>query len=285
MEKGFTRYTSAYSKYELNVHIGELSPGAILKGKTVFITGGARGIGYAIAQKCIQQGANVILAGRDRQALYRAKKKMGKACESVVLDMHAVSRFDEVLEQAADYYGDINCLINNAGISLHEGDFMNVTEEGWNEQLNINLKGPFFLTQAWLRYYERKGLKSGRIVMMASDTSGMGSTIPYGISKAGISSFTRGLAKQVIKRGIRVNAIAPGTTKTDMTTDFTKGEIVRDSTQGNRVLFPDEIAEICVFILSDASACMSGNVFGCTEANICFDNTEMSIVCECETNP
>ncbi len=158
---------------------------------------------------------------------------------------------------------------------------MNVTEESWDVQMEINLKAPYFLTQEWIRYYRRKNMKSGRIVMMASDTSGMGSTIPYGLSKAGISSFTYGLAKRLIIDGVRVNAIAPGTTLTPMTDDFTHGEVCRATTQGKRALFPEEIAELCVFLLSDLSTCVSGNVFGCSEANICFNNVER----EQETNP
>lgn len=285
MEKETMYYRSERSPYELTVNVGELVPSAILRGRTILITGAAKGIGYAIAEKCVQQGANVVITGRDVQALRLAKENLGERCGYVQLDMCAVSEFDAALEQATALFGTIDSLVNNAGISLHEGDYMNVTEASWDAQMNTNLKGPFFLTQAWLRYYQRNGLRSGRIVMMASDTSGMGSTIPYGISKVGISSFTRGLAKRVIKMGIRVNALAPGTTKTDMTDDFTHGEIVRDTTEGNRVLFPDEIAEVCVFLLSDASACISGNVFGCTEANICFDNVTSAFGGEQETNP
>ena len=117
--------------------------------------------------------------------------------------------------------------------------------------------------------------------MMASDTSGMGSSIPYGLAKAGVASLTHGLAKKLITEGIRINAMAPGTTLTPMTDDFTHGEVCRESTQGKRALFPEEIAELCVFLLSDQSACVSGNVFGCSEANICFDNVQR----ELETNP
>ena len=285
MEKGTTHYKSEHSKYELTVNIGELVPSQVLAGKNIIITGAARGIGFAIAEKCIAQGAKVIITDRDEKMMAEAKSALGKNCEFVMLDMLDFGKYDTVIEKAAEFFGDVDCLVQCAGISLHEGDFMNVTEKTWDAQLDINLKGPYFLTQAWLRYYEKQNIKNGKIVLLASDTSGMGSTIPYGLSKVGVSSFTRGLAKHVIKKGIRINAIAPGTTKTTMTDDFTKGEIIRDSTEGNRVLFPCEIAEVCVFLLSDASACMSGNVFGCTEANICFDNTADNLAGESETNP
>lgn len=285
MEKGIKHYTSKHSKYELTVNIGELKPGKILENRVIMITGATRGIGYAIAEKCISQGAKVIITGRSEDSLKKCKEKLGVNCECILLDICDIKLFEQALEAADSFFGTIDSLVNNAGVSLHEGNFMNVNEETWDTQLNTNLKGPFFLTQAWIRYYERKGLKSGKIIMMASDTSGMGSSIPYGISKAGITSFTRGLAKHVIKKGIRINAIAPGTTKTEMTEDFTKGEIVRETTEGKRVIFPEEISEVCLFLLSDASACMSGNIFGCTEANICFDNSTTFQIVEAETNP
>ena len=265
----------------LQVNIGQLNPGNILAGRVVLVTGGVQGIGFEIARKCIEQGANVIISGIDEERLRSAKERLGERCAAVCFDMCDVASFDAVLSDCTRYFGEIDCLVNNAGISLHEGDFMNVTEKTWDAQLDTNLKGPYFLTQAWLRYYRNNHMKSGRILMMASDTSGMGSSIPYGLSKAGIASLTRGLAKKLITEGIRINAIAPGTTLTPMTEDFTHGEVCRETTAGKRALFPEEIAETAVFLLSDLSACVSGNIFGCSEANICFDNPYN----ESETNP
>lgn len=265
----------------LNVNIGELSPGNLLEGKVIFLTGATGGMGKAIAQKCVMQGAKVILVDRDSEELLTLEKKLGASTHSMCFDLRDISLYDEKIAIADSFYGRIDCIVNNAGISLHEGDMMNVTEEKWDAQMDINLKAPYFLAQAWLRYYRSKGLKSGRIVMMASDTSGMGCSIPYGLSKVAIASLTHGLAKKLITEGIRVNAMAPGTTLTPMTNDFTHGEVCRNTTQGKRALFPEEIAELCVFLLSDLSACVSGNIFGCSEANICFNNIDR----EQETNP
>ena len=270
----------------LDVHIGTLTPGNLLAGRTILLTGATGGIGLSIAHHCIAQGANVILVGRRDNVLADTVQILGKEhCREISFDIGKISDYDRLFNAAEEPFGPINCLINNAGISLHEGDFMNVTEKSWDEQLLTNLKSPFFLTQAWLRQYRRLGLKWGRIVMMASDTSGMGSSLPYGLSKVGIASLTRGLAKHIVLDGIRVNAIAPGTTKTPMTDDFTRGEVIRATTEGKRVLFPDEIAQTCIFLLSDLSTCISGQVIGCTEANICFDNTAPNLSLEQETNP
>lgn len=274
-------YENIDSGIYLNVNIGQLCPGRLLENHNILITGGAQGIGLELTKKCIEQGARVIITGRRKDALISTKKALGEHCEFICFDMRDITSFDSILKEADALFGPINSLVNNAGVSLHEGDFMNVTEDTWDAQFDANLKGPFFLTQAWLKYYRNEGLKWGKVLMMASDTSGMGSTIPYGLSKAGIASFTRGIAKKLITEGIRVNALAPGTTLTPMTEDFTHGEVCRATTIGKRALFPEEIAEIGVFLLSDLSSCVSGNVFGCSEANICFDNPYN----EAETNP
>lgn len=275
--------TETFSNERMNitVNIASISSGMLLEGSRILVTGATQGIGYCIARKCIKQGAKVILAGRNEEKLVATKIELGSACEYVLMDMMDIKSFDLCIEKAASFFGPIDCLVNNAGISLHEGDFMNVTEETWDAQFTTNLKGPYFLTQAYLRYYRANNMKRGRILMMASDTSGMGSSIPYGLSKAGIASLTRGLAKKLVTEGIRINALAPGTTLTPMTEDFTHGEVCRETTVGKRALFPKEIAEIAVFLLSDLSTCISGNIFGCSEANICFDNPYN----EAETNP
>jgi len=285
LEYGTQQYYNDDSTITLNVNIGQLGPGSLLKNKVVLITGAAKGIGLAIAEACVAQGAKVILTGRSQEKLDAACRSLGVCAAAMTLNVCDVAVFDQFLEEATQLFGNIDCLINNAGISLHEGDFMKVTEESWDAQIETNLKAPYFLTQAWLRYYRARGMKSGRIIMMASDTSGMGSSIPYGISKVGISSLTRGLAKHVVREGVRINAVAPGTTKTAMTDCWTGGKIVRTTTEGWRTLFPEEIAQTCVFLLSDLSACICGQVIGCTEANICFDNMAINFSVEQETNP
>lgn len=275
------QYRSQNGQIILNVNIGFLSPGNLLEGHTVLITGATGGIGSCIAKQAVEQSANVILLGRNQEKLDTLCDELGKKAVYICSDLQEASEFDSLFRTVHNYFGNVDCLVNNAGLSLHEGDFMNVTAETWESQFIINLKIPYFLTQSWLRYYRENRMQSGRIVMMASDTSGMGSTIPYGLSKAGIASLTHGLAKKLITEGIRVNAMAPGTTLTPMTEDFTHGEVCRDTTQGKRVLFPEEIGQLCVFLLSDLSACVSGNIFGCSEANICFNNIDR----EQEINP
>lgn len=281
MDQGLTIIDDNESGSQLFVNIGLISEGNLLEGHKVIITGATGGIGKSIAMACAKQKADIILMGRDLYKLDALCTEIGSGAGMLSVDFTSSFNYDEIIDEAFQRFGPIDCLVNNAGISRHEGDFMNVTENDWDDQFSVNLKAPFFLTQSWLKQYRKYNIKNGRIVMMASDTSGMGSTIPYGLTKAAIASFTHGLAKKLIKEGIRVNAIAPGTTLTPMTDDLTHGRVIRESTLGGRTLFPEEIAQICVLLLSDLTTCVSGNIFGCSESNICFDNIKR----EEETNP
>ena len=280
MQPGTYHYSNGKT-LSLVANIGILSADELLSHKTILITGGSSGIGLAIAKKCAAHGAKILITGRNQHKLEMAQKEIGNMCYPICFDVKNISKHSALIECAAKKWGFVNCIVHSAGVSLHEGDLLNVSERSWNDQMDTNLKAPFFLTQAWLRFYYKNNMKDGRILFIASDTSAMGSTIPYGLSKAGIASFVCGLSKHVITKGIRINAIAPGTTKTVMTDSFTHGEVCRSTTAGKRVLFPEEIAETAVFLLSDLSTCISGQIIGCTEANICFDNSYR----EHETNP
>lgn len=286
METTETRsYYNDSNGISLNVNIGYLAPGHILEGHTVLITGGNKGIGLESAKACAAQGAKVIITARKKEALDDALSEIKAICPEaicagVLLDITDFDSFERVIAEAEAIYGPIDCLVNNAGISLREGDFLNVTLESWDRQFDTNLKGPFFFTQHWMRRYQALNLHSGRIILIGSDTSGMGNSTPYGLTKNCLASLTVGLAKKCITQGIRINTICPGTTMTDMAT-YTNGEFCRETTLGNRVLYPREIAETVLFLLSDQSACISGMIIGCTESNICFNNVER----ELETNP
>lgn len=286
METVSRSYINDTNGINLHVNIGYLAKGEILSGHTVLVTGGNKGIGLETARACLAQGANVIITARRQEALdaaladLKADVSESAPVSGVLLDITDLDSFTKVLAQAEAIYGPIDCLVNNAGISLREGDFLNVTPDSWDRQFNTNLKGPFFLTQEWMRLYEKHGLRSGRIIFIGSDTSGMGNSTPYGLTKNCLASLTVGLAKKCITQGIRINTICPGTTMTDMAT-YTNGEFCRETTQGKRVLYAREIAETALFLLSDQSSCISGMIIGATESNICFNNVER----ELETNP
>lgn len=259
-------------EYKIETKIASFDNENYLKDRIVLITGGSKGIGLSIAKKIINSGGKVIITSRNQEELNKVQKELGNKCYAIKHDISNIKENDYVLSEATKHFGVIDSLINNAGISLHENNFMDVTEESFDSNMNINLKGTYFMTQSFIKYYEKHNIKNGKIIIMCSETAGQPSFRPYGLSKAALVSFTKWLAQNYILKGIRINAIAPGVTETAMTNHYTKGNKVNLDAIGKRTLNTFEIAEVCAFLLSDASNCISGQVIACNEANVCFEN-------------
>lgn len=263
---------SGVPEYNINVSTAYFDNDTYLKDKIVLITGGNKGIGYSIAKRVIEGGGKAIITGRNKNDLDTAKEQLGENLYAYVLDNNNPEKFDSFIKKIDKEVGEINCLVNNAGVSFHEKSFEEVTIKGFDEQININLRGTYFMCQSYINYYKSKKMKSGVILNIASETANQPMYRPYGMSKSAIVSFTRWLAKTYITEGIRANAVAPGVTESNMTNHYTKGKIYNEGAVGKRTINPNEIAETCCFLLSDASRCISGQVIACNEANVFFDN-------------
>ena len=238
-----------------------------LKGKKVLITGGGRGLGYYMAKKLIADGAQVVIVGRKEDTLKEASKTLN-GCPFIAFDIQKFDSFDYLISEADKLVGGgLNCLINNAGISLHEHSFEEVSLEGFDLQFNTNIKAPFFLTQAFFRYASKYSIKGLNVIFITSERGLYCDILPYGLTKASINSLTAGLARKYLLDGIRVNAIAPGVTASDMTRVNKNGDLYRERACGKRVLMPEEIAEVTSFVLSDESGCITGEVFPCNQGN------------------
>ncbi|MBQ6858443.1 MAG: SDR family oxidoreductase, partial [Clostridia bacterium] len=239
----------------MNVNVAEIKYGGILEGKKVLITGGTRGLGFAIAKRCLEEKAKVTITGRTMEALEKAKAQLGNPKELYLIahDIRDYDRDEEVIQTARRYMGGVDILLNNAGVSVHDINYATCTQEMWDRQMDTNLKGVYFLTQAFMKYYNEVGKKAGKIIMMVSERGLYGDDVPYGLAKRALISYTEGLAVKLIGKGVRVNAIAPGVTATDMTGWDPNGDLYRPYCRGKRVLLPQEIAEVAIFLMSDAS--------------------------------
>lgn len=253
----------------IKAEIRQLAPHQMLQGKKVIITGGGRGLGYYIAKKCIAEGAVVLIVSRDENSLIKAAAELGENCRYLKYDIKETKAAKAFIEQASEMLGGekIDCLVSNAGVSFHEGDFSKVTIEGWDEQMNTNLKGSYFLIQAFAEQLMKYKESCGNILMISSERGLYCDDIPYGLSKAAINSLTRGLARRLIPFEIRVNAIAPGVTASDMTGYKAEENLYRQSACGKRVFLPEEMAEVALFLLSDLSKCISGEIIACDQGN------------------
>lgn len=258
---GIPEYTT-----DINLHFTE--PSNLLAGRNIIITGGGRGLGFYIAKKSIAEGARVLITGRNEETLNNAVNNLGDRAQYLVADVSRVDEIDEFLKKASECFNGekIDSLVSNAGISLHEGDFRNVTENDWDVQMDTNLKGNYFLVKKFVEYLERHEDKKGNIVVITSERAKRSDDIPYGLTKVATSSFIQCIAQKVIAEGIRINGVGPGVTVSDMT-GVSREHLHAEWQAGKRYFIPEEVAEVVNFLLSDTSACISGEIITCNQGH------------------
>lgn len=234
-----------------------------LKGKNIIITGGGKGLGKAMAKKVAIDGANVLIAGRDEIALQKVSNEIG--CQYSVLDVNNPCSFDEFLQDAENKLGGLDILINNAGVSLHENHLFDVCPNGFDIQISTNFRGPYFLTQRFIKRL-RETERKGNVIFISSETGDTVDFRPYGFTKAAINSMVQGLAHLYAKDGIRINAISPGVTASEMTGYKSEDNLYCNYNTIGRIYLPEEVAEVVAFLASDFSGCISGQIITCNNA-------------------
>ena len=234
-----------------------------LEGRTALITGGSRGIGYAIAQAYVAAGARVVITARGKAALDDAAKNLGANAIARVCD---VSDHAEVVATVDDAWrlGPIDVLVNNAGISPYYKRLEHVTPEEYQSVQDVNLRGAYFMSVEVAKHcFEAE--RSAAIVNISS----MAGTIPlarqgvYGAAKAGLDQLTRSMALEWADRSIRVNAISPGWVESDLVSELfasRHGEGLRTDIPMGRVASPEEVAGMAVYLASDAASYVTGTV-------------------------
>jgi len=240
-----------------------------LKGKTAIITGAARGIGRQIAISFAKEGADVAFTDlkidENMQSLEKELANLGVKGKGYASDASNYAQTDEVVEQIVKDFGKVDILINNAGIT-RDTLLMRMDEETWDLVIKVNLKSVFNFTKAVQKTMLKQ--RSGSIVNMSSvvGVSGNAGQANYSASKAGIIGFTKSIAKELGSRGIRCNAIAPGFIITDMTAKLSD-EVREEWIKGiplRRGGTPEDVANVCIFLGSDLSTYVSGQVI-----NVC----------------
>lgn len=231
------------------------------KGKVALITGGGTGIGRASSLALARQGINVAVnyskSSREAQETVQEAQKLDVLAMAVQADVSKDKEVREMVQRVLDTWGHIDLLINCAGWSQRVpfNDLGAHTEELWDKNLAINLKGVFFCCRAVAEIMKRQG--QGAIVVIASvaGITGMGSSIAYAASKAGVISLTKSLAR-VLAPEVRVNAIAPGLVETRWIEAWSDVDEVRaqtlKTTPLNRISTPEDIAEAVCFLATDA---------------------------------
>ena len=232
--------------------------------KIAIVTGGASGIGYAIAGKLIRNNIRTVLIGRDSVKLVNACESLGNLAESVVCDLTNLDTIPAVVKKIAEKHGQIDILINNAGIHLKK-PLVDVTDQEYQKVILNNQTAMFTFTREVASYMLTK--KSGNILNIISMAShyGLPGVIAYAASKSAIEGMTRTMAVELSPYGIRVNCIAPGFIKTNMSSvaldkDPERKRRILSRTPLGRLGTQDEVAEAAYFLVSDAASFITGIV-------------------------
>ncbi|TKG94338.1 3-oxoacyl-[acyl-carrier-protein] reductase [Puteibacter caeruleilacunae] len=241
----------------------------LLEGKTALITGASRGIGKAIALKFAEEGCNVAFTDLVYDDVAKETEKeiaaLGVKVKAYASNAAKMEEAVEVVEDVVKEFGSLDALVNNAGITK-DTLMMRMTEEQWDAVIAVNLKSVFNYTKASLRTMMKQ--RSGSIINMSSvvGVSGNAGQANYSASKAGIIGFTKSVAKELGSRGVRSNAIAPGFIVTEMT-----GQIPEEARKAweasipmKRGGTPEEVAKTALYLASDLSSYVSGQVI-----NVC----------------
>ena len=234
----------------------------LLEGKVALVTGGSRGIGSAIVKAYVAQGARVAFTYRSSGEKANAMAaSLGGEVKAYASDAASFSEAESLVNEVVKDFGTVDILINNAGITK-DTLMLRMSEQHWDEVINTNLKSVFNMTKQILKPMLRA--RSGSIINMSSVVGVFGNAgqANYAASKAGIIGFSKSIAKEVGSRGIRCNAIAPGFIETDMTDELDEKtkEAFLAGIPLKRLGRAEEVADLCVFLGSDMSKYITGQV-------------------------
>ena len=194
----------------------------------------------------------------------------GEQLLEIADSLYSVQQYDKALkyaEQSAEAMGGLTGLVNNAGVCNLDKGFLNVTEQSYDEQFLLNVKSPFFLTQAFVQYVTEKKVPSSSVLFITSERGLYPDDAPYGMTKAAIGNIIAGIARRFALQGVHINGIAPGVTADTKGHPEMYEDLYLKGAVGKRYIVPDELAEVAVFLMSDASKCVSGEIFPCIQAN------------------
>lgn len=232
-----------------------------LTGKVAFVTGGTRGIGFAIAQALVASGARVAISGRDAGRAAEVAGRLGGGAIGVACDVADETQVDNAIAEIESGLGGVDILVNNAGVT-RDNILLRLDGAAWDEVLDTNLKGPFHTTRAAIKGMMKR--RSGRIINISSivGLTGNKGQANYAASKAGLIGFTKAIAREYASRGITANCVAPGYIETDMTNALPEDarKALLDSIALGRLGQPEDIAGAVLYLASDLAAYVTGQV-------------------------
>ena len=244
-------------------------------GKNIIVTGGAMGIGRAVAEGIVRGGGTAIIADIDMEAARKTKQELGDLAHAVQMDLGDPRQIRAVMADIIRDFGRIHAVVNNAGI-VSTGKFQEISQEEWERVVQVNLTGTFTVTSALFPHMKENG--GGRIVNVSSVAAKLGGgllgTAAYAASKAGINGLTKAVAREGGPFGICCNAVCPSFTNTAMTSVLSENEerkqAVINAIPLRRRAEPQEIANMILFFASDLASFVNGEI-GDVDGGITMD--------------
>jgi 3-oxoacyl-[acyl-carrier protein] reductase len=231
------------------------------EGKTVIVTGSARGIGKVIAEQFVARGAQVVISDVDQGMVDSVAAEIGPKTVGIKANVTEANDIQALCDSTLEKFGAIDVLVNNAGVT-RDGLMIRMDEKDWDLVLDINLKGAFLATKAAARVMMKQ--RSGRIINISSVIGVVGNAgqANYAASKAGLIGLTKSSAKELASRGITVNAVAPGFIETEMTKKMPEAsrQAFLQRVYVNRAGTPLDVAAAVLFLASDAASYVTGQV-------------------------
>lgn len=228
------------------------------------VTGGASGLGLAITKKFVRNGIKTIMIGRNEENLINLSNELGDLCHYRVFDLSNLSGIPELIKAIADQYGHIDILVNNAGINSKKS-FVDVSDEDFNKVIQTNLNAVFSVSREVTKYMLE--VKRGCIINISSMAAqyGIPYVIGYTAAKTGIEGMTKAMAVELSPDGVRVNCVAPGFIKTNMSSkaldnDPVRKQKVMSRTPMGRLGEPEDVAEAVYFLSSEAAKYITGAI-------------------------
>lgn len=262
------RYFSNFIKYikcggVSYANVSFVQPSSQLAGKTIFVSGGTSGIGLGIAKLFLNEGAVVVVSGRNEQKLKETKQSVNNPnLHTICWDVADEKIAEEKLQQIVSEVGHIDIFVNNAGV-YDSAPWNMVSPEMYDKVVNTNQRGLYFMCQTEGKYFINNNRK-GKIINITSIAGILTGFNPYNISKWGATCITRGLAKELVRNGVLVNAIAPGNVVTNIH-DGVRGKSVEDNAYTSqhptkRYTLVEEVASLALYLASDAANNIVGQV-------------------------
>jgi len=242
----------------------------LLKDKVVIVTGASKGLGVAMARACAVQGARVVVAARSTGLLEQLTADIAKAggkALAVRCDVAKMGDLRALVDATLKAFGRIDGLINNAGVNFVK-PFLDTTEEEWNHVMEVDLKGSFFLAQLCARQMVAQRPQGGSIIQIASvhSIASLPGAGPYDAAKHGMVGYSKAAAVELARQNVRVNVLSPGLCRTEIWNQIVEAapsereciDFWNANIPAQRLIEPGEIADVCVFLLSDMSSSVTG---------------------------